>query len=163
MTTMTVFPAATHCSSPRKGFTLIEMMIVVAILAILASLAYFNYSKFAYRSRRADGKEMLTRVASAQERYYTNFNSYAPDVGTLGFTAAAPCNLLGSSDKCYYQISTANGASGDSQSYMVTAVPVLGKAQEPTAAAIDTCQSLTLTNQGVKSQTGSATLNGPCW
>jgi len=145
-----------------NGFTLIEMMIVVAILAILASIAYYNYSKYAYRARRADGKEMLTRVASAQERYYTNFNRYAPDMATLGFTAAvAPCGLAAASDKCYYQVTTANGSTGDNQSYILTAAPILGQPQQPTAAKIDACGSLTLTNQGVKAPLTST--NGACW
>jgi type IV pilus assembly protein PilE len=58
-----------------KGFSLIELMIVVAVIAILASLAYYNYSRYAFRTRRADGREMLLRVAAAQERFFTNTNT----------------------------------------------------------------------------------------
>lgn len=59
-----------HAPTARPtGFTLIEVMIVVAIVAILAAIAYPSYSDYAFRTRRADGKEMMMRVASAQERY----------------------------------------------------------------------------------------------
>ena len=60
-----------------NGFTLIELMIVVAIIAIIAAIAYPSYSNYVYRARRADAQEMLMRVAAAQERYYTNMNNYA--------------------------------------------------------------------------------------
>ncbi len=49
-----------------RGFSLIELMIVVAIIAILASLAYYNYGRYAFRARRVDGREMLMRVAAAE-------------------------------------------------------------------------------------------------
>jgi type IV pilus assembly protein PilE len=138
-----------------KGFTLIELMIVVAVIAILASLAYYNYGRYAFRTRRADAREMLMRIAAAQERYYTNFNAYATSV-----TAAPPAGLGitdATSEHGYYTITTANGASGDAQSYVLTATPVSGQAQ-----ASDACGALTLDNLGNKSQTGNES-NGSCW
>lgn len=140
---------------PSKGFTLIEVMIVVLIISILAALAYFNYGKYAFRARRADGKEWLARVASAQERFYTNFNVYAtsltggPPTG-LGFAAAT-------SEKGYYTVATANGPTGDTQSYQLTATPVAGSAQ-----AGDACSTLVINNQNKKTATGPQN-NGPCW
>ena len=141
-----------------KGFTLIEMMIVVLIVSILAGLAYYNYGRYAFRARRADGKELLTRVAAAQERYYTNFNAYATAI-----TGAPPglnfTSLL--SEKGYYQISTANGPTGDTQSYTLTVTPVAGKAQ-----AKDVCGALTLNNQNVKTPLPGVmpqNSNGSCW
>ena len=142
-----------------KGFTLIEMMIVVAILGILASLAYYNFARYGYRARRADGKEFLTRVAAAQERYYTNFNVYAP-----ALTGAAPAGLnflLTTSEKGYYSVTTANGVTGNTQSDTLTAPPVAGKSQE-----LDVCGALTLDNQGQKTPSPSAmpaNSNGSCW
>jgi type IV pilus assembly protein PilE len=140
------------------GFTLLELMIVVVIIAMLAAFAMFNYSKYAFRTRRADGKEMLMRVASAEERYYTNFNKYViDDLATLGFTAAAPCNIKGASEKCYYVVSVAtNGAAGDTQSYKLTATP-----QAPSQNG-DACKNLTIDNTGTKLFTGQQT-NGNCW
>ena len=138
------------------GFTLLELMIVVVIVGLLAALAMFNYNKYGYRARRADGKEMLMRVASAQERYFTNFNQYADSLTKLGFSATNSCSTLGASEKCYYVVSTANGTSKDTQSYLLTATP-----QAPSQSG-DVCKNLTLDNTGTKSYTGQQT-NGNCW
>ena len=141
-----------------RGFTLIEMMIVVLVVSILAGLAYYNYGRYAMRARRADGKELLARVAAAQERYYTNFNQYATAI-----TGAPPglnfTSLL--SEKGYYTISTANGPTGNTQPYTLTATPVPGKAQ-----AKDVCGALTLNNQNTRTPLPGAmpqNSNGSCW
>jgi type IV pilus assembly protein PilE len=136
----------------ERGFTLIELLIVVAVVAILDALAYYNYGRYAFRTRRADGREMLMRVAAAEERYFTNFNAYAasltdPAPTGLGFTDAT-------SERGNYTIAAvlANGGA----SYTLTATP-------QGAQNGDTCGNLTLTDTGVKSQSGSNTTNGSCW
>ena len=104
-----------------NGFTLIELMVVVAIIAILAVIAYANYNRYSFRARRADGHELLQRVATAQERYNTNFNHYATSL-----TAAPPAGLGLSnttSEKGYYIVTTANGNTGDTQSFKLTGAP----------------------------------------
>lgn len=63
----------------QKGFTLIEVMIVVVIVAILAAVAIPSYQDSVRKTRRADAKEALTRIAALQERYFFTNNSY----GTL--------------------------------------------------------------------------------
>ena len=82
----------TELMKNAKGFTLLELMIVVVIIAIIAGFAMFNYAKYGYRSRRVDGKEMLSRVAAAEERYYTSFNQNTTDMAKLGYTSQPPCN-----------------------------------------------------------------------
>jgi type IV pilus assembly protein PilE len=142
-----------------KGFSLIELMIVVAIIAILASLAYFNYSRYAFRTRRADGREMLLRVAAAQERFYTNTNKYA--VSAADITNAPPngLGLTATSASGYYTISSGPGTSGDALSYLMTATPVAGGPQ-----ANDDCAALTYDNVGNKGWTGAnPPTNGNCW
>lgn len=130
----------------QRGFTLIELMIVVAIVAILAAIAYPSYSNYAYRTRRADGKEMMMRVAAAQERYYTNLNKYAA-VGSLGLG-----NPL-TSEKGYYTITIA--LANSDQTYTLTATPA-------SAQVGDKCGNLTLTNSGFKDKSGDES-NGKCW
>lgn len=145
----------------QKGFTLIELMIVVVVVAILAAIAYPSYSQYAYRSRRADGKEMVMRVAAAQERYYTNYNQYATTLTALGFTTSAatasrPCaGTLGASERCYYTVTTANGASGNTQTFVLTATPT-------GVQATDACRNLTRTDTGQNGYSGAET-NGKCW
>ncbi|HMM56792.1 MAG TPA: type IV pilin protein [Rudaea sp.] len=138
-------------ASKNGGFTLIELMVVVAIIALLASLAYYNYSRYAFRARRVDGQNLLTSIAAAEQRYYTNFNNYTSTITgssstSLGFSSAT-------SDRGYYS-AVAAVASG-AQTYVLTATPAGPQ-------ATDQCHNLTLTDTGVKGQSGN-TSNGSCW
>jgi type IV pilus assembly protein PilE len=67
-----------------KGFTLIELMIVVAIVAILASIAVPAYNDSITKSRRADAQGTLTSFANAMERHFTTNGTYAGAAGTSG-------------------------------------------------------------------------------
>ncbi len=67
----------------QKGFTLIELMIVVAIIGIIAAIAYPSYQGYVESARRGDAKGALMQFASAMERYYTQNNTYiGADGGT---------------------------------------------------------------------------------
>lgn len=141
-----------------RGFTLIELLVVVAIIAILAAIALPAYQRYGLRSRRVDGKELLMRVAAAQERFYTNFNRYAVNPLTAATSLGLP-NL--NSERGFYTITSANGATGDTQSYVLTATPVAGGPQ-----ARDQCGALTVNNTGVKTPAAGVmpqNSNGPCW
>lgn len=141
-----------------RGFTLLELMVVVAIIAILASIALPAYQRYGLRARRVDGKELLMRVAAAQERFYTNFNRYA----TNPLTAATSLGLTTlNSERGFYTIASANGATGNTQSYILTATPVAGGPQ-----AGDQCGALSVNNTGVKAPAAGVmpqNSNGPCW
>lgn len=128
----------------NRGFTLIELMIVVAIIAILATIAYPSYQNFAMRNRRADGKDLAMRIASAQERYYTNHNEYAAS-DDLGMA-------LVSENRAY----TAEiVVPDDGQSYLIRLVP-------QDVQANDRCGTLTINNTGFTDYTGPGG-NGACW
>lgn len=80
------------------GITLIELMIVVAIVAILGSIAIASYRGYVLRSNRAEAAETLLRIQVAQEKYYLNRNEYATDLsaaspGGLGIPAATERGL----------------------------------------------------------------------
>jgi len=59
-----------------KGFTLIELMIVIAVVGILAAIAYPSYQESLKKGRRSDAQGVLMGLAGAMERHYTNNNSY---------------------------------------------------------------------------------------
>lgn len=136
---------ASRGSAHARGFTLIELMIVVVVIAILAAIAIPNYRNYVLRAHRTDGKDLLMRLAQAQERYYTANNAYAGTAAVLGQAST--------SENGYYVARIATAATA--QTYTLTAVPQGGQ-------AVDVCANLTLDNTGVKGYSGSAT-NGACW
>lgn len=124
------------------GFTLIELMVVVAIIGILASLAYPSYMDSVRKSNRADAKSTMLQVASQEERYYTENNVYG-SMTAIGYVASS---IPSQSGRHNITLVTANADS----TYTISATPVATDA---------TCGVLTLTNTGV---TGSA-IAGGCW
>lgn len=145
-----------HKRSKLGGFTLLEVMIVVVILALLAAFAIPAYQRYGQRARRADGKELLLRVAAAQERFYTNFNRYATDPLSAATSLGLPTLT---SERGYYTITSANGPTANTQSYVLTATPT-------GAQTTDQCGALTLSSTGVKAPLPGAmpqNSNGPCW
>lgn len=67
---------AAHARSQCRGFTVTELMVVVAILAILAALAYPSYSFAMRKARRAEARAALMQSMQQQERYYTTHTRY---------------------------------------------------------------------------------------
>lgn len=137
-----------------KGFTLIELMIVVVIIAILASIAIPSYGRYAFRARRGDAQELLLRIANAQERFYATNNQYGK-LTDIGYDDPA------SSEKSYYNVTVALAAVGgvDNQGYTATAAPA-------GAQASDVCGNLSINQAGVKlpaSNDTSHNTNGSCW
>lgn len=84
-----------------SGFTLIELMITVAIIGIIAAIAYPSYKNYVKQTRRSDAQIALTDAANRQERFFTECNWYAANLagtrscgtvstGTLGISVASP-------------------------------------------------------------------------
>ena len=70
-----------------RGVTLMELMIVVVIIGILASIAYPNYREFVARAKRTEARAALLKIATNQEKYYLQNNSFTTDLTQLGFNA----------------------------------------------------------------------------
>ena len=109
----------------NKGFTLIELMIVVAIIGVLASIAYPSYQDYVLRAKRADAKAGLLNLQLAQEKYRANCPQYATDIhaSTRSCVSGGAHNLIGSttsSDGSY----TLAIASGSATAFTITATPI---------------------------------------
>lgn len=117
----------------QQGFTLIEMMITVAIVGILAAIAYPTYTAQVQKSRRADAQVALMEIAQREESYFLRNRSYG-DITDLGYSAT-------SADGNYTLSITA-----DATSYTVTATAASGKPQAHDAA----CQVMTMDHRGTK-------------
>ncbi len=76
----------------NKGFSLIELMVVIAIIAMLAAYALPNYRDYVVQSKRAEAHTKIMEVAGMYEKFYANTNAYPTNVsggaGTLGLTNA---------------------------------------------------------------------------
>ena len=129
-----------------KAFTLIELMIVVAIIGILASIAYPSYQNSVMKSHRSDAQSSLSQLAQALERFYGIRYTYIGTGDSGGGTTGAPTNdvfshtstPLGGSQIHYDLTLTASATD-----YMVTATPAGNQAS-------DSCGTLTLTKSGAK-------------
>lgn len=135
-------------SADQKGFTLIEVMIVVAIIGILAAIAYPSYDEYVKRGNRTEGQAFLQDVAARQERYFSQNNEYITadedeDIAKLGLS-----NANSPTDK--YIIGLAGGGGG----YSLTAKQQFNDTK---------CGNLTLNALGVKGSTGSRSDNNDCW
>jgi type IV pilus assembly protein PilE len=74
----------TNAHRAQRGITLIEMMVVVAIVAILGTIAVGNYRASVLRSNRAEATAALLRIQAAEEKYYLSRNAYTEDPALLG-------------------------------------------------------------------------------
>ena len=128
------------------GFTLIELMLVVAIIGILSAVAVNMYTDNVIASNRTEARSALQQAAATLEKCRSLYG---------GYSNAPPCNYTDfTSESGYYDIAISNLSDS---TFTLTATPGAGSRQ----VGDDECTSLTLTNTGAKSGTG----NNPdeCW
>lgn len=135
-----------------KGFTLIELMIVVVVVAVLAAIAIPAYQNYVERARRADAKSAILTVQLAQEKWRANNPTYTSDMTDLGFSQVGN---NGSADG-FYTVDVADGATATN--YTVTAVPIGPQAN-------DDCGMFTLTVTAANGEvyTAQSGNHADCW
>ncbi|THF64434.1 type IV pilin protein [Pseudothauera rhizosphaerae] len=128
----------------QRGFTLIELMIVVAVIGLLASIAYPSYQDHVRKARRADAQAALMELAQFMERWYTTNGTYqdGANMPTLPFTRSPK-----DGGAAFYNIAVA----GNATTFTLTAAPT-----GPMSG--DTCGNLTLAHTGAKGASGDS-----CW
>lgn len=138
----------------NRGFTLIELMITVAIVAILASIAYPSYTRHVMKAHRGTGQSKLLEIMQAQERYFTIHSTYTTALKTdLGYekdpvpsdgdwytVAATPCSKTTPLSQCV----------------LLTATPQNSQTSDTT------CGNLTLSSRGEKAISGTGNVD-ECW
>lgn len=127
------FRTAKSTLGKHSGFTLVELVVAVAIVGILASIALPNYLEYVKKGRRAAAQSHLMDVAQRQQQYLLDARSYAADLSTLSITTPGDVSS-------YYTI-TMEAADATPPTFTVTATPTGAQAGDAT---------LTLDNAGVK-------------
>ncbi|MEN2425509.1 type IV pilin protein [Chromobacterium vaccinii] len=139
-----------------EGFSLIELVITLAVLALLVSIALPSYRNFMMQSNRTAAKTALQDLASRQESYFSTNNNYASQLATLGY-ASGTVYVPGNGNNLYILSIT----SATTSTYVLNAVPQGSQAQ-------DSCQTYQLDNLGnqsniVNGSSGTTLSVSGCW
>jgi type IV pilus assembly protein PilE len=130
----------------QKAFTLIELMVTVAIIGLLAGIVYPSYKDSVRKSRRADVKSVVLGLANAMERHFTETNSYLGAAAGSANTGAAGIYTIPTATATYYTVTI---SAATASSYTLSAAPT-------GTQSTDECGTLTLDHTGVKAVTGAA-------
>jgi type IV pilus assembly protein PilE len=131
------------------GVTLLELMVVVVIIGILTAIAFPNYREFVARAKRAEAKAALLKIATNQEKFYLQNQTFSDDLSKLGYSGTAPFK----SETGAYALTVAPNPTWP-QGFIATATYI------PDDAEKGKCTSFSIDGGGSKTNTGSYS---DCW
>ncbi|MXR37714.1 type IV pilin protein [Craterilacuibacter sinensis] len=143
----------------NKGFTLIEMMITVAIIGILTAIAMPSYREYVLRSHRTEATAKISEIQLAQERFFTVNNRYADSLVDLAIANASGASARTENGYYLIQITALNASTpiASGGGYSLTAAPQAAGGQ-----SYDRCGTLSLNSLGVKGQASGISIS-ECW
>lgn len=128
-----------------RGFTLIELMVVLAIVAVILAFAYPSYRNQVMKANRSDGMIFILEIADRQERFYSDRGTYTTDITDLGYADTT-------SPDGHYTVAITDDPSNDiTITYQITATPQGDQVD-------DTCDSYTFDSLGTRSSSPAG-----CW
>lgn len=143
---------------PQRGFSLIELMVVVAIVAIVMAFAFPSYERYIATTKRAVAQNALMQVADRQQQFFMDNKRFAASLANLGFGAnpwvvddQGSSTVAGDVD-AVYSVTLTNVTQ---TTWTATAAPLNGQLSRDTG-----CGSLSITQAGTKTSTGGGT---NCW
>jgi type IV pilus assembly protein PilE len=145
---------------PRRsafgGFTLIELMITVAIVAILATIATTSYTSQVRKSRRTDARSALLDLAGREEKLFSTTNAYTPTLSFLGYSSATIGSSPGDYTVTVASPDTVGQPTATFPTYSITATAINAQAADAE------CTSLSVDQTGKQSFGGTGTA-ATCW
>jgi type IV pilus assembly protein PilE len=149
----------------QRGFTLIEIMIALAILGILVAIAYPAYTNQITRSNRATAKTALLELSQLQESYKADSNRYATSLeelsaANIGYTVVSDAILVPKEAKTTGKAVYTVALTSDGRTFSFTATPI--NIQSTREKDWGLCLTMSISSIGVKSSTGTGTTND-CW
>ena len=144
----------------QHGATLLELMIALALIAVLAGIGAANYRAYVLRAHRTEARAALLALATTEEAFYLQCNTYAATLDATSTNACSPASLsvAAVSERGYYSLAV---MAADTAAWTATATAVSGAPQY----ADDKCRVFRLTSQGTKtaSDADGVSSGSVCW
>lgn len=133
----------------KNGYTLMELLVTVAVVGVLAAVAIPSYKSYSVKTRRSEGRAFVMEIMQRQEKYYTENNTYTTNLTQLGYSSSTP-----SSERSYYTVTATAASDGIANNVVLTAAPTGSQ------TADTECGSFIMNSTGAKSTSTSSTT---CW